>query len=149
MDRQLRTALRSIRASGNTSKLMEHLLEDASIDTLLDAESIVNRVKKAYRGKQILRALTAPKETLKSFKLEIDGPQGHEWMHIQSCIRNDLEIVFKGILNVKTAEPKTFTTSTLYDDRMYSFGLKNLSTSIAVMMDDVLKITYTLAMEDK
>ena len=144
MERELRTALRSIRSSGRTIELMEHLLEDTSWATITELEGIIQRVKKTYHSRRILRALAVPSKKLSAFRLCIQQGRFPELeTKIKKIKREEETIIFNAEWNVdRSMESKALA---LYDDEGFCFGLRPFNGgSIYMQTGDVLKLTYKL-----
>ncbi len=144
----MRIALRSIRASGQTVELIEHLLEDTSWATIKELEGVVKRVKTSYHAKRILRAFSVPSKTLMSFRLCIQqGAFPEIKAKIKTFKREEKTIIFNAEWEVDRNVHSTAVA--LYDDQNFCFGLRPYHTgSLHLRHADILKIKYTLEMNN-
>lgn len=140
MDRDLRSAVRHVIASGRSLDMFECLLEDADLRLIEEFEEVIRRARFAYHGKQILRAITLSAPKLKEFKMLVAGQE----CNVTKCIREDNRLIFTGILSVASHVPYYIEDVTLIDDRGFHFDRKPLSMSMSVMNGDTVNISYTL-----
>lgn len=145
MERELRTALRTIRSSGQSLELIERLLEDASWDTVIETEKMVHRVRKVYHAKRVLRAFTVHSSTLHGFKIHVKqfGNAPEVPMKLLSVERSETAILFKA--EYRPSEHMTTEAMALYDDENFCFGLRPYHGGrIAAVPGDILNMTYRL-----
>lgn len=143
MDKELRTAIRSIKASGQMDQLLEGILYDASWDTIISMQRLVDRVRKTYHSKRILRAMEIPSKELWGFRLAIQLPVGEVPMEMKSIDRHDDHVMFKGELNVES--PYITQAVALYDDTGFCFGLRPYHNgTITTRGGDLLIMNYKL-----
>jgi hypothetical protein len=149
MDREIRQAVRHVRATGQILDFIEQLIDGCSWDTLTDLEQLTQRRKRIYKARRILRAFELPRSKLLEFKLQARDSQKYETkipIRIATTSYEGLEIIFRNEQTAIGADARIDAIE-LIDDEGFSFGYQYLKTPTRLTPLDFINVTYTLRAE--